>query len=102
MMAAVFRHHFGDLFGSRYSEVAEHAAVQCVRIIEVDDFTHKVGAIPLHEVVALAIGLAIQRADQERILLRTGLNLEAGDAPTIDRKSTRLNSSHLGISYAVF
>src|SRR5258705_1303669 len=24
------------------------------------------------------------------------------DAPNIDRKSTRLNSSHLGISYAVF
>src|SRR5437899_10001367 len=26
----------------------------------------------------------------------------AGSAPYIDRKSTRLNSSHLGISYAVF
>src|SRR5258705_5992633 len=25
-----------------------------------------------------------------------------GAVPTIDRKSTRLNSSHLGISYAVF
>src|SRR5262245_62330001 len=26
----------------------------------------------------------------------------AGCAPSLDRKSTRLNSSHLGISYAVF
>src|SRR5262245_62533121 len=26
----------------------------------------------------------------------------AGGAPSTDRKSTRLNSSHLGISYAVF
>src|ERR1035441_3019728 len=28
--------------------------------------------------------------------------LEAGKVPLVDRKSTRLNSSHLGISYAVF
>src|SRR5690242_21330595 len=26
----------------------------------------------------------------------------AGDDPTLDRKSTRLNSSHMSISYAVF
>src|SRR5258705_4818268 len=29
-------------------------------------------------------------------------HLHAGRVPSIDRKSTRLNSSHLGISYAVF
>src|ERR1035438_4997258 len=28
--------------------------------------------------------------------------LHAAGKPTVDRKSTRLNSSHLGISYAVF
>src|SRR5262245_52930627 len=27
---------------------------------------------------------------------------DSGEKPTLDRKSTRLNSSHLGISYAVF
>src|ERR1035441_2909140 len=30
------------------------------------------------------------------------LHSTGGDALTADRKSTRLNSSHLGISYAVF
>src|SRR5471030_181958 len=30
------------------------------------------------------------------------LGFSATPAPTLDRKSTRLNSSHLGISYAVF
>src|SRR5258705_9070224 len=39
----------------------------------------------LHRLLAHAVGLA-HRAAQERL----------------DRKSTRLNSSHLGISYAVF
>src|SRR5205814_10174894 len=29
-------------------------------------------------------------------------SLEPFDEPALDRKSTRLNSSHLGISYAVF
>src|SRR5437899_9388320 len=31
-----------------------------------------------------------------------GLGDEVGLEPAVDRKSTRLNSSHLGISYAVF
>src|SRR5690606_41602326 len=30
------------------------------------------------------------------------VNVLQGEAPTIDRKSTRLNSSHVKISYAVF
>src|ERR1035441_4363065 len=30
------------------------------------------------------------------------MGLEAKPTPSVDRKSTRLNSSHLGISYAVF
>src|SRR5262245_26884682 len=33
---------------------------------------------------------------------RAGGPGRGGPAPTADRKSTRLNSSHLGISYAVF
>src|ERR1035438_1914359 len=31
-----------------------------------------------------------------------GTSIESGSATAVDRKSTRLNSSHLGISYAVF
>src|SRR5438045_265613 len=33
---------------------------------------------------------------------RPALEADHAAAPTVDRKSTRLNSSHLGISYAVF
>src|SRR5262245_62789055 len=36
-----------------------------------------------------------------RVLIRDGRIVAVWDGP-IDRKSTRLNSSHLGISYAVF
>src|ERR1035438_1585100 len=44
----------------------------------------------------------VQRGDEA---LAAGRRLTAGDAylrAGLDRKSTRLNSSHLGISYAVF
>src|ERR1035438_8872972 len=37
-----------------------------------------------------------------RIQVLTGATLAKLNATTLDRKSTRLNSSHLGISYAVF
>src|SRR5438132_8001331 len=43
---------------------------------------------------------------QERLWRRTGLRSRAGQRPAdgdhVDRKSTRLNSSHTVISYAVF
>src|SRR5437899_9368484 len=38
----------------------------------------------------------------ERIILSTSVTLITTNDPVKDRKSTRLNSSHLGISYAVF
>src|SRR5438045_4674947 len=43
----------------------------------------------------------------ERVITTAGAFLRAGETvkvapPPADRKSTRLNSSHLGISYAVF
>src|SRR3712207_8220811 len=39
------------------------------------------------------------REGQER---REGVAVERGHGPDLDRKSTRLNSSHANISYAVF
>src|SRR5205814_6579431 len=50
-----------------------------------------------------ALGEATLRAALERTSASTGdLLLMSGGVPeTTDRKSTRLNSSHLGISYAV-
>src|SRR5258705_4116115 len=39
---------------------------------------------------------------QTQTRTRRGVNDQAGLIAELDRKSTRLNSSHLGISYAVF
>src|SRR5205814_8016229 len=50
---------------------------------------------------AVLVAALVERPDEFRVHARA----EAGQAPghaRIDRKSTRLNSSHLGISYAVF
>src|ERR1035438_6449338 len=48
----------------------------------------------------------VMREAQEReglgFSLPTLLPVSSGEPPELDRKSTRLNSSHLGISYAVF
>src|SRR5690554_7710352 len=46
----------------------------------------------------------IRWADQEgqRVVQRIPPSLRAGRASWVDRKSTRLNSSHVRISYAVF
>src|SRR3712207_7057850 len=57
----------------------------------------------------LAVGLLLQRAGGERrirtadggLLLRLR-HLPRAPAQPVDRKSTRLNSSHANISYAVF
>src|SRR5258705_7104040 len=44
----------------------------------------------------------IGSAPANRGFVHVQLRLLAGRTDTADRKSTRLNSSHLGISYAVF
>src|SRR5256885_12571310 len=53
-----------------------------------------------------SLGRAVVRADDRRVAPgRAGADvglLEHGDVRDADRKSTRLNSSHLVISYAVF
>src|SRR5437868_7604821 len=57
------------------------------------------------EIIVLRDGLIAERGTHQMLLLRDGLyaqmwnrQLEASE----DRKSTRLNSSHVSISYAVF
>src|SRR3712207_7822479 len=61
--------------------------------------------------IILAIGKRMQRADERRQAIVGDLrgltpeesaHLEEGWAKVRDRKSTRLNSSHANISYAVF
>src|SRR2546426_6394001 len=52
------------------------------------------------------VARAVREEDAVRLELadavRWGLRRDHGDAAPVDRKSTRLNSSHLVISYAVF
>src|SRR5262245_64994146 len=56
---------------------------------------HVVGAeLPHDEVRVLSEHVALEARDAAADRL--------ADAAAVDRKSTRLNSSHLGISYAVF
>src|SRR3712207_8404212 len=61
-------------------------------------------ALPIsREVLRLARRLGPRRRAVCRLLERRGrVGGDAGEAPHGDRKSTRLNSSHANISYAVF
>src|SRR5437899_6119526 len=54
------------------------------------------GALPIES------GIVISLARLNRILEVDLANARVVVEPGVDRKSTRLNSSHLGISYAVF
>src|SRR5262245_64581017 len=54
-------------------------------------------------VVAVRVEADLLVTDPEAdVVGLVGVRLHAQDDPVEDRKSTRLNSSHLGISYAVF
>src|SRR3712207_7571320 len=52
--------------------------------------------------VHVAAGAGAIQLDQEYPLPGAELELAVGDRNGLDRKSTRLNSSHANISYAVF
>src|SRR5260370_21348927 len=85
MVAAVFRKHLRDLLGSRDAEIGNHTTMQGVRVIKIDYLAHKIGTVSLHEVIALAVWLAVQLADQQRVLFRAGLNLESINCAVISR-----------------
>src|SRR5690625_5325413 len=53
-----------------------------------------------HTLEVDAVGLVEEHRDLTAQLLE--LRLDPGKQPVVDRKSTRLNSSHVAISYAVF
>src|SRR5688500_2109433 len=65
------------------------------------------GKTTLAQIIARELGVGF-RATSGPVIAKSGdlaailTNLEDGDVLFIDRKSTRLNSSHLVISYAVF
>src|SRR5690606_40233171 len=86
---ALFRSHFGDL---SLNAPATMAPGQLAQEARVERRIHVVGVV---DVVVRQVG--------EAVLVR-GLQLDAvvGVVGGQDRKSTRLNSSHVKISYAVF
>src|SRR3712207_9062573 len=79
-----------------------------------DTATTEIYTLPLHaalpicyrqfwQIGAEAIGADDPAVDAETIVLLTAILAELEVSPTrLDRKSTRLNSSHANISYAVF
>src|SRR3712207_8241981 len=61
----------------------------------------KVGAVKVLQLLARAHGVRNLHVDAERLGLADDADLSTVLA-VLDRKSTRLNSSHANISYAVF
>src|SRR5258705_13705015 len=73
-----------------------------------DTATTEIYTLSLHDalpiLIRLSVGIEDVRdliADLDQALTKSGRGLTPGQ-DQLDRKSTRLNSSHLGISYAVF
>src|SRR5258705_1189642 len=72
-----------------------------------DTATTEIYTLSLHDALPILTisTLRYEPALQPSIVIRlsdSGVGIEEDDLSRIDRKSTRLNSSHLGISYAVF
>src|SRR2546426_11979546 len=65
-----------------------------------DTATTEIYTLSLHDALPICIGIA--RKSQHQLAQRIQDVDVIGGAPRRDRKSTRLNSSHLVISYAVF
>src|SRR5690242_21423228 len=53
-------------------------------------------------ILAVVFSILLNRTPFGRWLYATGSNERAAQLSGVDRKSTRLNSSHMSISYAVF
>src|SRR5690242_21421827 len=65
------------------------------------------GQVPRGRAVGAQPGPGRREADQPRLAVHhlgqlTPLEQAGREVPQLDRKSTRLNSSHMSISYAVF
>src|SRR5262245_62358587 len=74
-----------------------------VRTIGIDDDTDRVAALARGEPPLFEPGLAeLLRAGLEAKTFSVTTDLAGLADADVDRKSTRLNSSHLGTSYAVF
>src|SRR5205814_6569487 len=84
------------------AEAAEHMAARNIRHLPVVDKGRVVGIISIRDLTRWAAeelsgGHEMPDIARSTVALRAATELQKQD-----RKSTRLNSSHLGISYAVF
>src|ERR1035438_10673587 len=99
-----------------YSNPAKQEDVQkngSVPVVAVENLTKTFGRHKVLNGISMDVGsgetLAVlgRSGTGKSVLLRLIIGLEKPDSGSVrihgqDRKSTRLNSSHLGISYAVF
>src|SRR5256885_8236693 len=91
------------------SFVIEYFLVCCVVIIQSCSFffffndtaTTEIYTLSLHDALPICLPIAVPAVTVNR-LCGSGFEAITQGAQLIDRKSTRLNSSHLVISYAVF
>src|SRR5256885_10416164 len=67
-----------------------------------DTATTEIYTLSLHDALPICVALPADRAVAGRAARRTGSADPLESPHARDRKSTRLNSSHLVISYAVF
>src|SRR5205814_9930829 len=71
-----------------------------------DPATTDIYTLSLHDALPIFAGAAVREEHREAALVRVHddgvVEHEVVLRTPLDRKSTRLNSSHLGISYAVF
>src|SRR5690625_5645383 len=61
-------------------------------------------AVPALQEIEISKPIKVLPIDEEKLesVEEKGLGIASGELPGGDRKSTRLNSSHVAISYAVF
>src|SRR2546430_13244994 len=72
-----------------------------------DTATTEIYTLSLHDALPISVSCACDEHDElvvsrRRLIAVRASHLDVGEARTLDRKSTRLNSSHSQISYAVF
>src|SRR5436190_24140245 len=67
-----------------------------------DTATTEIYTLSLHDALPISKGLTVKVTGGRVVRWRHNLYEALGDDRQLDRKSTRLNSSHTVISYAVF
>src|SRR5579863_2547148 len=74
--ATVLRDPLRHLLRRGHAEIDDDAAMQRLRIVEVDNVFREVGAVPRYQMEMRLVRLCVQFADQGFVLLRRGLNFK--------------------------